>query len=68
MGSNPCRIILLLGIAHLVKGKIISGTTGSPSQRDPREMRRHRRRVFKRMFVCLKACVSYGPGWMFFED
>ena len=30
MGSNPCRIIPLLGIAHLVEGKIISGTEGSP--------------------------------------
>ena len=30
MGSNPCRIIPLLGIAHPVKGKIISGTEGSP--------------------------------------
>ena len=30
VGSNPCRIIPLLGIAHPVKGKIISGTEGSP--------------------------------------
>ena len=30
MGSNPCRIIPLLGIANLVEGKIISGTEGSP--------------------------------------
>ena len=30
MGSNPCRIIPLLGIAHPVEGKIISGTEGSP--------------------------------------
>ena len=31
MGSNPCRIIPLLGIAHSVEGKkIISGTEGSP--------------------------------------
>ena len=28
MGSNPCRIIPLLGIAHPVKGKIILGTEG----------------------------------------
>ena len=26
MGSNPCRIIPLLGIAHPVEGKIISST------------------------------------------
>ena len=26
MGSNPSRIIPLLDIAHLVEGKIISGT------------------------------------------
>ena len=26
MGSNPCRIIPLLGIAHPAEGKIISGT------------------------------------------
>ena len=30
MGSNPCRIIPLLGIAHPVEGKIIPGTKGSP--------------------------------------
>ena len=30
MGSNPCRKIPLLGIAHSVEGKIISGTEGSP--------------------------------------
>ena len=30
MGSNSCRIIPLLGIAHLVEGKIISGTEGLP--------------------------------------
>ena len=30
MGSNPCRIIPLLGIAHPVEGKIILGTEGSP--------------------------------------
>ena len=30
MGSNSCRIILLLGIAHPIEGKIISGTEGSP--------------------------------------
>ena len=29
MGSNPCRIIPLLGIAHPVEGKIILGTEGS---------------------------------------
>ena len=29
VGSNPCRIIPLLGIAHPVKGKIISGAEGS---------------------------------------
>ena len=30
MESNSCRIIPLLGIAHPVKGKIISGIEGSP--------------------------------------
>ena len=30
MGSNPCRRIPLLGIAHSVEGKIILGTEGSP--------------------------------------
>ena len=31
MGSNSCKIIQLLGIAHPVKGKlIILGTKGSP--------------------------------------
>ena len=30
MGSNPCRIIPLLGFAHPVEGKIIPGTEGSP--------------------------------------
>ena len=30
MGSNPCRIIPLLGIAHPVKGKTISGTEDAP--------------------------------------
>ena len=30
MGSNPCRIIPLLSIAHPVEGKFISGTEGSP--------------------------------------
>ena len=30
MGSNPCKIIPLLCIAHLVEGKIISGIEGSP--------------------------------------
>ena len=30
MGSNPCRIIPLLSIAHPVEGKIISSTEGSP--------------------------------------
>ena len=29
MGSNPCRIIPLLGIAYPVEGKIILGTEGS---------------------------------------
>ena len=29
MGSNPCRIILLLGITHPVEEKIIIGTEGS---------------------------------------
>ena len=29
MGSNPCRIIPPLGIAHPVEGKIILGTEGS---------------------------------------
>ena len=29
MGSNPCRIIPLLGIAHSVEGKIILGIEGS---------------------------------------
>ena len=29
MGSNSCRIIPLLGIAHPVEEKIISGTEGS---------------------------------------
>ena len=33
MGSNPCRIILLLGFAHPVEGKIISGT-GSVQEDD----------------------------------
>ena len=37
MGSNPCRIIPLVGIAHLVEGKIISGTEVSP--RDGTHMR-----------------------------
>ena len=32
MGNNPYRIIPLLGIAHLVKGKIISATEGSPGE------------------------------------
>ena len=30
MRGNPCRIILLLGIAYLVEEKIISSTEGSP--------------------------------------
>ena len=30
MGSNLSRIIPLVGIAHPVEGKIISGTEGSP--------------------------------------
>ena len=30
MGSNPRRRLLLLSIVHPVKGKIISGTEGSP--------------------------------------
>ena len=30
MGSNPCRIIPLLGITHPVEGKLISGTKGAP--------------------------------------
>ena len=30
MGSNLCRKTSLLGIAHLVKGKIILGIEGSP--------------------------------------
>ena len=30
MGSNPCKIIPLLGIAYLVEEKIISSTEGSP--------------------------------------
>ena len=30
MGSNLCRIIPLLGIAHPVEGNIITGTEGSP--------------------------------------
>ena len=30
MGSNPCRIIPLLGIAHPVEGKTISGTEEAP--------------------------------------
>ena len=30
MGSNPCRKIPLLGIAHTIEGKIISDTEGSP--------------------------------------
>ena len=30
MGSNPCRIIPQLGIAHPVEGKIISVIEGSP--------------------------------------
>ena len=29
MGSNSCRIIPLLGIAHPIEGKIISGIEGS---------------------------------------
>ena len=30
MGSNPCRKIQLLGIAHPVVGLTISGTEGTP--------------------------------------
>ena len=30
MGSNPCRKIPLLGVAHPVEGKTISGTEGAP--------------------------------------
>ena len=30
MGSNPCRIIPLLGIAYPIEGKSISGTEGLP--------------------------------------
>ena len=30
MGSNPCRIIPLLGIAHPVEGKTISGIEDTP--------------------------------------
>ena len=30
MGSNSCRIIQLLGIAHPVVGITISGTEGTP--------------------------------------
>ena len=30
MGSNPCRGIQLLGIAHPVVGITISGTEGTP--------------------------------------
>ena len=30
MGSNPCRKIQLLGIAHLVVGITSSGTEGAP--------------------------------------
>ena len=30
MGSNPCRKIPLLGVAHPVEGKTISGTEGTP--------------------------------------
>ena len=30
MGSNPCRKIQLLGIAHPVVGIKISGTEGAP--------------------------------------
>ena len=30
MGSNPCRIIPLLGIVHHVERKTISGTEGAP--------------------------------------
>ena len=30
MGSNPSRKIPLLGIAHPVEGKIISGNEGAP--------------------------------------
>ena len=30
VGSSPSRIIQLLGIAHSVEGKIVSGTEGSP--------------------------------------
>ena len=30
MGSNPSRKIPLLGIAHLVEGKTISGTEDTP--------------------------------------
>ena len=42
MGSNPCRIIPLLGIAHPVEGKIILGTEGS--SRDGTHSRSWRRR------------------------
>ena len=30
MGSNPCRIIQLLGIAHHVVGITLSGTEDTP--------------------------------------
>ena len=30
MGSNPCRKIPLLGIAHSVEGKTILGTEDAP--------------------------------------
>ena len=30
MGSNPSRKISLLGIAHPIEGKIISGTENGP--------------------------------------
>ena len=30
MGSNPCRKIPLLGVAHPVEGKTISGNEGKP--------------------------------------
>ena len=33
MGSNPCRIISLLGIAHPVEGKTISGTEEASDDR-----------------------------------
>ena len=60
MGSNPCRIITLLGFAHPVERKIISGIEGSPGMGCIRGLRDEEKVIYGLVMYFVKIWVK-GP-------